>query len=255
MLLLLLRCSDNNWCDDGWWFYGMLAHDDMIKFKTKLSINWYTIIVTAIPSYVFNLFFCGFSSYSCFKLPALSRVLTNVHNSFHSITLSYHTSKNALSALIMHFFTLAACVCVFLLSLLFSLLFVFSLIKDNSNNNCFFYIFCLLPSHVLFICCVCVSCFSLSFLLYCMVYYKKLFTSCFEPSQLALPAFFSFFLFEIYHWIINFNVLPPKSISLTPTAPPLPAHSNRWFLILLALLLPKHIYNCFCLFCFLFFFR
>lgn len=48
-----------------------------------------------------------------------------------------------------------------------------------------------------------------------MVYYKKLFTSCFEPSQLALPAFLSLFLFEIYHWIINFKFNPPCNIYLT----------------------------------------
>lgn len=88
-----------------------------------------------------------------------------------------------------------------------------------------------------------------------MVYYKKLFTSCFEPSQLALPAFFSLFLFEIYHWIINFKFNPRPSpaisISLTPTSSFLtrsrlilnPAPSLA--LLLLLLRCPTHIYNCF----------
>lgn len=89
-----------------------------------------------------------------------------------------------------------------------------------------------------------------------MVYYKKLFTSCFEPSQLALPAFFSLFLFEIYHWIINFKFNPRPSpaisISLTPTSSFLtrsrlilnPAPSSLALLLLL-LRCPTHIYNCF----------
>lgn len=145
-------------------------------------------------------------------IPALSFSLFHAcsrsFNSFHSIVLSYHTPQKCTFCFYYAFFLLLLRVSVFLLSLLFSLLFVFFvLIKDNSNNNCFFWIFFVYfpPTFSLFAVCV----FSLSFLLYCMVYYKKLFTSCFEPSQLALPAFFSLFLFEIYHWIINFKFYPP----------------------------------------------
>lgn len=116
-------------------------------------------------------------------------------------------------------------------------------------------IFCLLPSHFLSLFAVCFLFFSLSFLLYCMVYYKKLFTSCFEPSQLALPAFFSLFLFEIYHWIINFkfNPRPPQLQYLSHSLQLLPCSLSRLILnpapslalLLLLLRCPTHIYNCF----------
>lgn len=114
-------------------------------------------------------------------------------------------------------------------------------------------IFCLLPFHFLFICCVCFLFLVLSFSSIVWYIIKSFSHSCFEPSQLALPAFFSLFLFEIYHWIINFKFYPPhESISLTPTS--LPSTLLTLTLILnlpslsLLLLLPKHIYNC--LFCF-----
>lgn len=113
----------------------------------------------------------------------------------------------------------------------------FSLIKDNSNNNCFFeYFFYFPPTFSLF-----AVFFSLSFLLYCMVYYKKLFTSCFEPSQLALPAFFSLFLFEIYHWIINFKFYPPLPTNLS--------HSLQLSSILLTLTLILNLPSRFCCCC------
>lgn len=109
-------------------FYGMLAHG-MIKFKTKLSINWYTIIVIAIPFYVFNRPFFA----APHIIPALSFSLFHAcsrsFNSFHSIVLSYHTPQKMHFLLLLCIFLLLLRVCVFLLSLLFSLLFVFFFIN------------------------------------------------------------------------------------------------------------------------------
>lgn len=145
------------------------------------------------------------------------------------------------------------CLCVSFILAFFVTFRFFLLIKDNSNNI-FLNIFCLLPSHFLSLFAVCFLFFSLSFLLYCMVYYKKLFTSCFEPSQLALSAFFSLFLFEIYHWIINFkfNSRPPQLQYLSHSLQLLPCSLSRLILnpapslaLLLLLRCPTHIYNCF----------
>lgn len=154
---MLLSCYVNNWCDDAWWFfYGMLAHG-MIKFKTKLSINWYTIIVIAIPFSRFQpSFSCCFSSYSCFKLLTLSRVLTNIQQ--HSLDHSFIPHLKKCTFCFYYAFVLLllrVCVCFFY-PCFFRYFSFFLLVKDNSNNNCFFeyFLFTSLPLS-LYLLCVC----------------------------------------------------------------------------------------------------
>lgn len=116
LLLLLLRCSDNNlmrW----WWFYGMLAHG-MIKFKTKLSINWYTIIVIAIPSYRFFSFSTSSHPIPSFKLlNSLTRAHDRSTGRSHSFPLSLDHPfiphlKKCTFCFYYALFAVAACLCV-----------------------------------------------------------------------------------------------------------------------------------------------
>lgn len=224
----------------------------MIKFKTKLSINWYTIIVIANPSHFF--FFCCccccFSSYSCFKLLTLSHEHSTAR-SLESFDIPHtHTPQKCTFCCFYYallFFVLLCCVSVcFIYPCFFVTFRFFLLIKDNSNNI-FLNIFCLLPSYSFSLFAVCVFFFfSLSFLLYCVWYIIKSFShrvfwtlSISPPRLCSLLLFYFLFIRNIPLDYFNFNSFPLS-------------HSLPWFLIFLdsplslsrSFSLPKYIYNC-----------
>lgn len=217
--------ADNNrWCDDFYFF-----------FWSNLRLNYQlidTIIVIAIP-YVF-----AAAAASPHSIPALLRSHSTSRSCYCSLTHSLTLSLHQKCTFFCFYYALFIC-CVRVVVFFYPCFFVtFRLIiKDNSNNIFFEYFPLTLLSFLFYL--LCVFFFTLSFLLYCMVYYKKLFTSRVLPFSICAPLIcFSLSFYSKYTTGLPSNVPPP---------------SHSWFLIslsrscsLLASSPPTtHIYNCF----------
>lgn len=130
----------------------MDAQRGMIKFKTKLSFNWYNNRNRASLRFFYC---CCCSSNSCFKL-------TLFHTRSHSLATNlslepFHpTTKKKMHFLLqLCTFSSVACVCFFYPCFFFR--YFRLLIKDNSNNNCFFeyfFFFFNFPSFSFYLLCV-----------------------------------------------------------------------------------------------------